>query len=516
MNTGNRKIRRIAIIGGGSAGWITAAALARSLQDDCSITLVESELIGTVGVGEATVPFVRQFNRSLEIDENELLKSTQGTIKLAIQFNDWTRQGHSYFHPFGQFGMNFDVVPLEYYWMRARRKGKAAELDEYCMASMSARENRFQRPSADARLIQSTYDYAYHIDAGLYAKFLRTRSEDAGVTRVEGRVVDVLLDGESGFIESLRLEDGREISADLFVDCSGFRGLLIEGALKTGYEDWTNWLPCDRAVAIPCAHGGEFTPYTQSTALEAGWQWRIPLQHRIGNGHVYCSRHVSDDEATARLLGNLDGKPLADPNLLRFTTGCRKKFWHRNCVAIGLSAGFMEPLESTSLHLIQTGIGRLLAMFPDRDFGQFNIDEYNRLTRAEYEWVRDFLILHYHATERDDTGFWRECAAMSIPDELRYRVDKFKALGHMGSTAGMELFSKPSWLAVMVGQLGLPENDVPIIEHRTAIDAENLLAELRAMTREAALCMSTHRKYIRRNCRAESATSDDLISGILV
>ena len=503
MNTRNRKIRRVAIIGGGSAGWIVAAALVKSIQDDCAITLVESELIGTVGVGEATVPPVRLFNRSLGIDENELLKSTQGTIKLGIQFNDWTRPGHSYMHPFGQFGIDFDVVPLQYYWMQARRKGKAGELDEYSMASMAALENRFELPTTDPRLVQSTYDYAYHIDAGLYAKFLRARSEDAGVTRVEGRVVDVLLDGESGFIESVRLEDGQEISADLFVDCSGFRGLLIEGALKTGYEDWTNWLSCDRAVAVPCEHGGEFTPYTKSTALEAGWQWRIPLQHRIGNGHVYCSRHVSDDEATAKLLGNLDGKPLADPNLLRFTTGCRKQFWHKNCVSIGLSAGFLEPLESTSLHLIQTGVSRLLAMFPDRDFNQFNIDEYNRLTRAEYEWVRDFLILHYHATERDDTAFWRECASMSIPDELRYRMDKFKALGHVGATAGAELFGQSSWLAVMVGQMGLPDNDVPIIEHRTEIDAEDLLAELRDLNREAALSMRTHRRYIQRNCRAE-------------
>jgi len=501
---GNKKIRRVAIIGGGSAGWITAAALARSLQDDCSITLVESEPIGTVAVGEATVPPFRLFNRSLGIDENELLKYTQGTIKLAIQFNDWTRQGHSYLHPFGQYGIEFDTVPLQYYWIRAHRKGKAAEIDEYCMASMAALENRFQRPTTDPRLVESTYDYAYHIDAGLYAKFLRARSEEAGVTRIEGLVVDVSLDGESGFIESVRLEDGQEISADLFVDCSGFRGLLIEGALKTGYEDWSNWLACDRAVAIPCEHGGKFTPYTQSNALEAGWQWRIPLQHRIGNGHVYCSRHVSDDEATAKLLGNLDGKPLADPDLLQFNTGCRKQFWHKNCVSIGSSAGFLEPLESTSLHLIQTAVGRLLSMFPDQDFGQFNIDEYNRLTRAEYEWVRDFLILHYHATERDDTNFWRECASMSIPDELRYRMDKFKALGHVGATAGAELLGQSSWLAVMVGQMGLPDNDVPIIEHRTAIDAEKLLDELRNLTRQAALSMRTHRRYIQRNCRAES------------
>jgi tryptophan halogenase len=503
MESTNGKIRSVAIVGGGSAGWITAVALARSLQDDCTITLVESDLIGTVGVGEATVPFVRQFNSSLGIDENELLKSTQGTIKLGIQFNDWTRLGYNYFHPFGQFGMDFDIVPFEYYWMQERRKGKAAELEEYCMAIIAARENRFQPPSNDLRLVQSTYDYAYHIDAGLYAKFLRALSEDAGVTRVEGHIVDVLLDDENGFIESVRLEDGQEISADLFVDCSGLRGLLIEESLKTGYEDWSHWLPCDRAVAIPCEHGGEFTPYTQSTALEAGWQWRIPLQQRIGNGHVYCSRHVSDDEATTRLLDNLDGKPLADPNLISFTTGCRKMFWNKNCVAIGLSAGFMEPLESTSLHLIQTAVGRLLSMFPNRDFDQFNIDEYNRLTRTEYEWVRDFLILHYHATEREDTDFWRDCAAMSIPDELGYRIEKYKALGHVGSTAGMELFSKPSWLAVMIGQLGLPDNDIPIIQHRTEVDAESLLAEYRSIAKEAALRMPTHGKFIRRNCRAD-------------
>lgn len=506
MKTENKKIRRIAIIGGGSAGWITAAALSTSLQGDCSITLVESDQIGTVGVGEATVPPVRTFNRSLGIDENELLKKTQGTIKMAIQFNDWTRLGHSYFHPFGQYGIDFDFVPFHYYWIQARRNGKAGELDEYSMASMAARDNRFQPPGSDPRTVESTFDYAYHIDAGLYAKFLRGMSERAGVKRVEGRVVDVALDNESGFIESVKLEDGQEISADLFVDCSGFRGLLIEDALETGYEDWTNWLPCDRAVAIPCTHSGEFTPYTQSTALDAGWQWRIPLQHRIGNGHVYCSQHVSDDEATAKLLGNLDGEPLADPNLLRFTTGCRKKFWNKNCVAIGLSAGFMEPLESTSLHLIQTGVSRLLAMFPDKDFNPLNIDEFNRLTRSEYEWVRDFLILHYYATERDDTEFWRACSSMSIPDELQARIDKFRANGLISQTAGAELFNHTSWLAVLIGQTGLPENDIPILQHRASVPSERFLNELRGLTKDAAQSMFTHGKYIKRHCRAEPMT----------
>jgi tryptophan halogenase len=502
MDANGRNIRRIAIIGGGSAGWMAASALAHTLKGDCRITLVESELIGTVGVGEATIPPIKMFNFRKKIDEHDFLKHTQGTYKLGIQFNNWTRQGHSYFHPFGQYGADFDEMPLHYYWFRARAQGKAAPLDEYSMAWGAASIGRFDQASRERRMVQSTYDHAYHFDAGLYAKYLRARAERDGVRRIEGRVVEVNLDGETGFIESVTLEDGQEVEGDLFIDCTGFRGLLIEDALETGFEDWTHWLPCDRAVAVQCEHGGQFTPYTRSTAHEAGWQWRIPLQHRIGNGHVYCSRYISDDEAAATLLSNLDGKPLKDPNFLRFRTGHRRKFWNRNCVAIGLAAGFMEPLESTALHLIQTSVLRLVALFPDRDFDPLAIREYNRLTQTEYERVRDFLILHYHANERDDSPLWRECAAMSIPDTLQYRMDHFRSSGRLVST-GIELFLNPSWLAVMVGQMGLPDRYPPIIDERSDVDADKLLAGVHRVIKEAAQAMPTHRHYINRHCRAE-------------
>ena len=364
MSGGGEHLRHIAIIGGGSAGWMAAAALAHAVRGDCKITLVESEMIGTVGVGEATIPPIKLFNQRLGIDEYEFMRHTQGSYKLGIQFVDWAEIGHSYFHPFGPFGSEFDIVPLQNYWMRARAEGNDTSLDEYSMAWAAASRCRFDRPMRDPRMVQSTFDYAYHFDAGLYAAYLRGYAERRGVNRIEGKIVDVAIDAESGHVDAVTLEDGTVVDAEFYVDCTGFRGLLIEDALETGYEDWTRWLPCDRAAAVQCEHGGEFTPYTRSTAREAGWQWRIPLQHRIGNGYVFCSRFIEEDEASQVLLDNLDGKPITDPRVLRFTTGRRKKFWNRNVVAIGLAAGFMEPLESTSIHLIQTGITRFLAFVP--------------------------------------------------------------------------------------------------------------------------------------------------------
>ena len=447
-----QSIRKIAIIGGGTAGWMTAAALANSLRGKCRLVLVESEEIGTIGVGEATIPPLKLFNASLGIDENEFIRHSQGTFKLGIEFVNWARQGHRYMHPFGQFGADFDSIPLHQYWLRARSQGDPTPLGDYSMACVAAYKGRFDRPTRDPRLVQSTYDYAYHLDASLYAKYLRVYSEKKGVERIEGRVEEVNQDAENGLITAVRLSDAREIEADFFVDCTGFRGLLIEQALKTGYEDWSHWLPCDRAVAVPCKSGGEFTPYTRSIAHDAGWQWRIPLQHRIGNGYVYCSRFLEDDAAAEKLMSGLDGEALAEPRFLRFTTGRRNKFWNRNCVAIGLSAGFMEPLESTSIHLIQSAITRLLALFPDRNFDELGIREYNRITINEYERVRDFLILHYHATERDDSPLWRYCSGMSIPETLQYKMEHFRRYGRL-VTDGMELFQNPSWLAVHVGQL---------------------------------------------------------------
>jgi len=488
------------VVGGGSAGWMSAAALANGLNGGCHITLIESDEIGTVGVGEATIPPIRHFNATLGLDEAEFVKRTKGSFKLGIQFIDWAKTGHRYFHPFGPFGAEFDKAPLHHYFLQARAQGHQTPLDDYSMAWAAASRNRFDIPIRDPNRVQSTYDYAYHFDAGLYAAFLREYAQARGVVRLEGRIDGAALRSNDGFVEAVTLTDGRRIEGDLFIDCSGFRALLIGEALGTPFEDWTHWLPCDRAVAVPCASSADFTPYTRSTARSAGWQWRIPLQHRTGNGYVYCSRHISDDEAAATLLGNLDGAPLADPRPLRFTTGRRSTSWNRNVVAIGLAAGFMEPLESTSLHLIQTGITRLLALFPDRTFDPLAAAEYNRITRNEYERIRDFLILHYHLTQRDDSALWRDCAAMSIPDELTYKINHFRKSGRLVSE-GVELFLNPSWLAVHIGQLNWPQGHDPLVDLR-GVDAAPKLASLRRVMAEAAEAMPTHREFVNRHCRA--------------
>jgi len=486
------RIRRVVIVGGGTAGWMTATALVDAVGQACEVVLIESEQIGIVGVGEATIPPIKLFNQKLGLDEREFLRETKGTFKLGIEFVGWAREDRRYFHPFGKYGAEFDAVPLHHHWLKARKQGRAEDLGEYSMAWAAARRGRFEHPIRDRRRVQSTFDYAYHFDAVLYGQYLRGKAEARGARRIEGKVVDVALDGESGLIESVQLEDGQRIGADLFVDCSGFRGLLIEQALETGYTDWTHWLPCDRAVAVPCEHGDEgLSPYTRSTAHRAGWQWRIPLQHRVGNGHVYCSDYVGDDEATQVLLDNLEGKALGEPRPLRFVSGRRNRFWNRNCVAIGLAAGFMEPLESTSIHLIQTAINRLLALFPERGDFELGAAEFNRLTATEYERVRDFLILHYHANERSDSKFWRNCAAMDIPDELQYKIDHFKAHARIVA-APLELFQNPSWLAVMMGQLGEPDRYDPMVDQRPQIDSARYLESLRRVTAEAAEAMPRH------------------------
>ncbi|MEN2748869.1 tryptophan halogenase family protein [Sphingomonas sp. T9W2] len=464
MDQPQSAIRSILIVGGGTAGWMTAAALSHALGKRCAISLIESDEIGTVGVGEATIPPIKLFNDTLGIDEAQFLRETKGSFKLGIEFVDWARRGHRYFHPFGTFGKPFDLVAVHQHWLAARAVGSPVPLDDLSMAWGAAKHGRFARPMADPRSVASTFDYAYHFDAGLYAAFLRRYAEARGVVRVEGKVADAALAGDSGNVASVTLHDGRTLAADLFVDCSGFRGLLIEGALATGYDDWTHWLPCDRAVAVPCVTGGDgLTPFTRSTAHAAGWQWRIPLQHRTGNGYVYCSRHLSDDEAATTLLANLDGKALADPRFLRFTTGRRRRFWNRNVVAIGLSSGFMEPLESTSIHLIQTGIAKLLAYFPTRDFDPLLIDEYNRVAITEYERIRDFLILHYKLTARDDAPLWRDCADMAVPDTVALKIAHFRHGGRLVAR-DMDLFGPPSWLAVHIGQLNDPVSLDPLLD----------------------------------------------------
>ena len=495
-------LRKIVIVGGGSAGWMAAAAIINAVKEGCAVELVESEDIPTVGVGEATIPYIKHFNRDLGIDEATFVRETQGSFKLGIEFVDWTREEHRYFHPFGLYGRDFDSVPLYHYWLKARAEGATEPLQDYSMCWGAAQNGKFDIPSRDPRQIQSTFDYAYHFDAGLYARFLRKFAEARGVVRTEGRVEDVALRGEDGFIEAVTLSDGRRIEGDFFVDCTGFRGLLIEGAMQTGYEDWRKWLPCDRAAAIPCAEGEEgFSPFTRSTAREGGWQWRIPLQHRIGNGHVYCSEYVSDEQAVETLYANLEGEKLMDsPRMLRFMTGRRKKFWNKNCVAIGLSAGFMEPLESTSLHLIHIGITRFLALFPERDGSPLAADEYNRLTVEEYEWIRDFLILHYHANERQTGELWAYCREMAIPDSLQYKLDQWTTNARLVAS-GVELFSNPSWLAVLLGQNVVPERYDTLADMR-GLEGKRFLESIRKAIGEAAGAMPGHRQFVDAKCKA--------------
>jgi len=494
-------LQQIVIVGGGSAGWMTAAALAQAVGPACRITLIESEVIGTVGVGEATIPPIRNFNQRLGIDEATFVRETQGSYKLGIQFVDWHHKGASYFHPFGQYGAEFDSVPFYHHWMAGHLAGEiAGPIDDFSMCWAMAKAGKFAHPSPDRRLIQSTFDYAYHFDAGLYAAFLRRYAEHRGVTRVEGRVVDVALRGEDGFITAVTLDDGAQIEGDFFVDCSGFRGLLIEEALHAGYDNWQHWLPCDRAVAVPCERG-TFTPYTRSTAREAGWQWRIPLQHRTGNGYVHCSQFISEDAAAETLLANLDGKPLADPRPLRFVTGKRRKFWEKNCVAIGLSAGFMEPLESTSLHLIQYGILRLIALLPDQRMSPLLAREYNAQTAIEYERIRDFLILHYKATARDDGELWRYTANMAIPDSLQYKIDHFREYGLLVADE-RELFANPSWIAVYLGQGITPRRAPALAAMRSFVPVAERMGTIARAMDEAVAAMPSHGDFIARHCAA--------------
>jgi tryptophan halogenase len=500
MVADDRRIRSILIVGGGSAGWMTAAALSNTLGGDCAVTLIESEEIGTVGVGEATIPPIRLFNETLGIKEDEFVRTTQGSFKLGIEFVDWGRQGHRYFHPFGTFGRPFDMGQVHQYWNQARLAGNPISLDDLSMAWAAARDNRFAPPSPDQRNVLSTYDYAYHFDAGLYAAYLRRYSEARGVVRQEGKVGSVALNGETGFVETVSLEDGRSFAADLFIDCSGFRGLLIEQALHSGYEEWTHWLPCNRALAVPCSSSSDFTPYTRSTARAAGWQWRIPLQHRTGNGYVYGSDFISDEDAADTLLSNLDGEALADPRPLRFVTGRRRQCWNKNVIAVGLSSGFLEPLESTSLHLIQANIAKILAFFPTLDFDPLVIDEFNRVAATETERIRDFIILHYKLTQRDDSELWRYCAAMDVPDSLANKIEHFRRYGRL-IARDMDLFGAASWTAVHIGQFNWPEAVDPILDYRTA-DGQAWLGKLKAAMDAEAARMPTHRQFIDRHCKA--------------
>jgi tryptophan halogenase len=497
----SKPIRKAVIVGGGTAGWMTAAALARFFEGLVQVELIESDDIGIVGVGEATIPQIRLYTGLLGIDENEVLRQTQATIKLGIQFRGWRRPGDVFMHAFGDIGAKLGSLDFHHYWLKGRQEGRREGLWDYSLNETAALANRFDLLGRLGDTPMAGLVYAFHFDASLFARYLRGFSEKRGVKRTEGRVVEVNLRGEDGFIESVTMENGDCFTGDLFIDCSGFRGLLIEQALETGYEDWSQWLPCDRALAVPCASAGPLLPYTQATAHGAGWQWRIPLQHRTGNGHVYSSQYMSDDEAASILLNNLDGEPMAEPRLLKFTTGRRKKFWNRNCVALGLAGGFMEPLESTSIHLIQTGISRLLEYFPRLGFDSVETDEYNRRCIYEFERIRDFLILHYHLNERTDSEFWIDRREMPVPAELHRRMKLFRANGRIHREFD-ELFTEVAWLQVMLGQGMEPNGYHPLADRVTSDQLNGFLGNIKRIIGEAVNKLPPHSEYIAKNCAA--------------
>lgn len=499
------RIKRIAIIGGGTAGWMTAAALAKILGPAyASITLVESDSIGTVGVGEATIPQINIFNRMLGIDEDDFVRRTKGSFKLGIEFVDWGRLGSRYFHPFGSYGVNMEGVSFHAFWLRLHQAGLTTSIDDFSLQSKAAALGKFMRPIKAGNSPLSEIAYAFHFDAGLYALFLREHAEARGVRRHEGRIVQVLQRATDGFIQSVQLESGARVEADLFIDCSGFHGLLIEQTLKAGFVDWSHWLPCDRALAVPCASVPDITPFTRSTARAAGWQWRIPLQHRTGNGYVYSSAYISDDEAAATLLANLDGEAIADPRPIRFKTGHRKKYWDKNVVAIGLSSGFLEPLESTSIWMIQAGIARLLANFPDMDFSPIDRDVYNRMLTKETEQIRDFLIAHYKVTTRNDSPFWDYIRTMPIPDRL---AEKLAVFANTGRTfrEDEELFNDTSWFAVLHGQGMTSRTYDPVANVIGLEETRARLGNLATIVAKAADYMPKHNDFIRDHCASDAS-----------
>ena len=498
----NQAIKDIVIVGGGTAGWMTAAALSTILKGRYNIRLVESDEIGIVGVGEATIPMIQRFNRVLGIDENEFMRETMGSFKLGVEFVNWGKPGDRYMHGFGRIGQDLATVSFHQYWQKMRALGKAAPLEEYSITRMAAKANKFMPARHDVpNSPLADIAYAYHFDATLYARFLRELAEQRGAKRIEGKIVKVNRRADDGFVESVTLESGQVVEGELFIDCSGFRGLLIEQALESGFEDWSHWLPCDRALAVPSAGTHPITPYTRSTARAAGWQWRIPLQHRTGNGYVYSSRHISDDEAAATLLANLDGEALAEPRPLRFTAGIRKKIWNKNVVAVGLASGFLEPLESTSIYSAQSGITRLLSYFPTRDFDPQLIERYNRESAFEYERIRDFIILHYHATERNDTPFWDRCRTMEVPDTLRETIELFRTDGRYFRN-GEDFFALPSWVQVMLGQGIEPRGYHPMVDEMPEDRLVELVEGMRGSLARAADSMPTHEEWLERYWKA--------------
>jgi len=498
---------KVVIVGGGTAGWMCAAAMVGALPPGlCSVRLVESDEIGIVGVGEATLPQIKDFNDYIGVVEADFMRATNATFKLGIEFVDWGFKGSTYTHPFGIHGKPMGGVPLYQYWAKGLQEGRTEDIGDYCLPIVAGRHNRFAFPTTDQDGVNANFAYAYHFDANLYAGFLRGFAEARGLKRTEGKLVDVTLRPVDGHVAAITLESGQVIEGDLFIDCSGFRSLLMGQALGVDYEDWTHWLPCDRAMAVPCERTGPLTPYTRSTALAAGWQWRIPLQHRTGNGYVYSSRFISDDEAAATLLANLDGAALDDPRPLRFRAGRRARSWERNCIAVGLASGFLEPLESTSIYLIQIAITNLLKLMPGKTMDPGLVAEFNRLVDVEYERVRDFLILHYHLNTRDDAPLWAYCREMEVPESLQHKMALFRHRGHIPKYKD-GLFAPPSWVSVFVGQGLTPAHYDPLVDN---LPADRIVAEMDRARSEVALAaeaMMDHAAFVADYCASPAAVS---------
>ncbi len=492
QNADKRQIRRVVIAGGGTAGWMVAAALGKVLGKRLEIRLIESDEIGTVGVGEATIPTLMNYHNLLEINEQEFMAETQATFKLGISFENWRNVKEDYIHSFGLTGTDHWTAGFQHFWMKGRERGLAGDYGDYCLELKAAQHNKF------AHLPRQGLNYAYHLDASRYAKYLRGFSERFGVQRIEGKIAKVGTHA-NGDISALTLDSGDVIEGDLFIDCTGFRGMLIGQTMGVEYEDWSHLLFCDSAVAVQTASTGPAVPYTRSIAHQAGWQWRIPLQHRVGNGIVFSSRYIDDDSATRTLLGNIEGETLMQPRVIKFKPGQRRQVWKGNCVAIGLASGFLEPIESTSIHLIQRGIIRLMQMFPTNGIYQSEIDEYNNQANSEIEHIRDFIILHYNVTNRRDSQFWRDCASMELPASLRHRIELFKETGRVFRIPN-ELFAENSWIQVMLGQ-GI----MPVQHHQTADlmgDAElsGFLNGIKSQIDKTVTQLPEHQAYVERYC----------------
>ena len=497
MAVTTEKVTKVVIVGGGTAGWMAAASLSRLIGKNIHVSLIESDEIGTIGVGEATIPTMMTLHQLLKIDEREFLSAVQGTFKLGISFENWKDINEDYIHSFGFTGQDCWAGGFQHFWLKGKQRGISEDFGHYSAELMAAKAGKF------AVLPNNGLSYAYHMDASLYAKFLRKMAEKSAVERIEGKVVKVNVDTSSGGIESLVLESGQIIEGDLFIDCSGFRGLLINETLGTSFDDWSHWLPCDRAVAVQTASVSAPIPFTRSIARDAGWQWRIPLQSRVGNGLVFSSAHLSEEQATDTLLNNIEGEILNSPRVIKFRTGQRSQHWNKNVVALGLAAGFVEPLESTAIHMVQRGIIRLLQMFPQDGIQQPDVVEFNKQMTDEYLFIRDFVIMHYHVTRREDTAFWRHCKNMAIPDSLQHRLDLFKQTGRVFQQAG-DVFSENNWVQVMLGQGLMPEQYHPIVDIMSDQELVNFLTSLKARADNIVSQLPSHQQFIAKYCKAKA------------